>query len=148
MKRREREGRARPPEGEEEAAAHHGRRCEARRRRRLWRYGEPFSKSRALGERGARGEFIPELSVAGEMTDTTDHGGAMADAHGAREQGPRGHETAQEKHREKEGEKEMLTKVKTEALAAQFAWATRGRMEMLRRRFLHARAGARHGRSE
>ena len=82
------------------------------------------------------------------MTDTTDHGGAMADAHGAREQGPRGHETAQEKHREKEGEKEMLTKVKTEALAAQFAWATRGRMEMLRRRFLHARAGARHGRSE
>jgi len=60
------------------------------------------------------------------MTDTTDHGGAMADAHGAREQGPRGHETAQEKHREKEGEKEMLTTVKMETKAAQIAGATRG----------------------
>ena len=78
MKRREREGRARPPEGEEEAAAHHGRRCEARRRRRLWRYGAPISQSRALWERGARGEFIPKLRVAEEMSGAADHGGAMA----------------------------------------------------------------------
>ena len=49
--------------------------------------------------------------------------------------GTKGPETAQEEYGEKEGKNAMLTMVKTEALAAQFARATRGRMEMLRRRF-------------
>ena len=58
------------------------------------------------------------LARPGERPRSTDRCGAIADALGAREQGPRGHEMEREKHRKKEGEKATLTTARSGAKVA------------------------------
>jgi len=52
---------------------------------------------------------------------SADHGDTIVDALGAREQGLRGHKTERKNHREKEGEKEMLTTARSRAKTARNA---------------------------
>ena len=58
------------------------------------------------------------LARPGERPRSADRGSAIADALGAREQGPRGHEMEREKHRKKEGEKATLTTARSGAKVA------------------------------
>ena len=77
---------------------------EDRRRRRLRRYGAPFSHPRTPGERGNEGEFVPGLSVARELPYKAADGGAIVGPIGARGDGPRKHQNARDKAKEEKGD--------------------------------------------
>jgi len=94
-------------------------------------YDAWFTTPTAQGEREGRGKLVPSHGVAGESPRGPFHGRRPWSSPELAENGPRDHETAQERYAEKEGEKAMLTTAKTEAMAAQFGGTARGGFDKL-----------------
>jgi len=81
---------------------------------RVLHFTNRLPREREEGE----GSSFPSFAGPGKDPRGADRSGAIADAFGAREQGPRRHETEREKHREKVGEKAMLTTARSGAKTA------------------------------
>jgi hypothetical protein len=87
----------------------HGRRCAARRRRRLGRYGSHLAKPRAPEESGRDGESVTGQNTVGDRPEGHPPWPAVEGLAGARGSSPRGHHLTRERDGEKEGSEAKLT---------------------------------------
>ena len=123
---RERGREARRPEGRKSAAAPPWPTAKARRRNPLERYGAPFSKPTARGDRGGRGELESNRCAAGEGPEQpapwpTAENSSNVCSRGARE--PR---LARQKDEERAGGEGKLTNARKRGEKAPIGGTTRG----------------------